>query len=390
MQFKLFSIAFISAVLLCSSCQHLKYSPTMSSRDRSGTPSKENAAQRQARAENARSYTPEQEEAVLFVQRHSDATTVLDKTDQDFLDNIVQPAPGSPEEAALTLGIIKEVLGETYANSESNFVESDTQAEPKPSERQKNPTRTTKPSLEQISETRNIDLAAALENNLLLRSNDISNLALEALENSQNTPEFNNSIRSILGRRVAVWQQLENKVDVRSDAPKLKNLNSEPTEFETAEDLAPADTNPAANDPSNSTQQNAMTEENAEPLYLSPDDQDLAAIQRLIDEGETNLALKKLRQIPKSSPMYAGARSKLKQISQQHVRELRAKAAQAYQNALPVADRDLKITYLEEARKYLEQALKTYGDSDDSDTIRSNLSLITDEIEQLKDGDKTF
>jgi hypothetical protein len=62
------------------------------------------------------------------------------------------------------------------------------------------------------------------------------------------------------------------------------------------------------------------------------------------------------------------------------VQDLRQKAAQAFQNAMPVADNRAKAVYLKQAKDLLEQALKDYPVADQLDTVRDNLAVITRDL----------
>ncbi len=87
-----------------------------------------------------------------------------------------------------------------------------------------------------------------------------------------------------------------------------------------------------------------------------------------------------MARIDNRDPFFDQAREKIKIYSNRAVQDLRQKAAQAFQNAMPVADNRAKAAYLKQAKELLEQALKDYPVADQLDTVRDNLAVITRDL----------
>jgi lipid II:glycine glycyltransferase (peptidoglycan interpeptide bridge formation enzyme) len=81
--------------------------------------------------------------------------------------------------------------------------------------------------------------------------------------------------------------------------------------------------------------------------------------------------------------MRSTAQEKVKEFSNRGVQDLRRKAADAFQNARPVSDPKARASYLQQAKGYLEEALKDYPDATLLPTVRDNLRMITRDLEQL-------
>ncbi|MCX6130965.1 MAG: hypothetical protein NTX25_18145, partial [Proteobacteria bacterium] len=88
--------------------------------------------------------------------------------------------------------------------------------------------------------------------------------------------------------------------------------------------------------------------------------------------------------IENSDPFFDQAKEKIKVYSNRAVQDLRQKAAQAFQNAMPVADDRAKLAYLKQAKDLLELALKEYPTADQLDTVRENLAVITRDLSGLE------
>ena len=102
----------------------------------------------------------------------------------------------------------------------------------------------------------------------------------------------------------------------------------------------------------------------------------------LSELGQFDAALGKLKSISSDSANYVYARDRMRQISNNAANELRKKAATEYQSAQGVHETKLKANFLERAKKYLEDALEKYPDSDQKKTITENLNMIERDLKR--------
>ncbi len=110
----------------------------------------------------------------------------------------------------------------------------------------------------------------------------------------------------------------------------------------------------------------------------------LAEAEVLADQGDYLAAIRKLDRVSFPSPERSKADLKTKDYSSAAVQELRRKASQAFQTARPAADKPTRLRYLNEAKGYLEDAIKNYPDAPQLGTVRDNLSMIISEIEKTE------
>lgn len=109
----------------------------------------------------------------------------------------------------------------------------------------------------------------------------------------------------------------------------------------------------------------------------------LRQAQRFAERGDYKQAIQYASRIARKDPLYPAASEKIKAFSNQAVQDLRQKAAQAFQSALPVNDRETRVAYLEQARQYLVQALEEFPEADHLGTVRENLAVISQDLENL-------
>lgn len=94
-------------------------------------------------------------------------------------------------------------------------------------------------------------------------------------------------------------------------------------------------------------------------------------------------AIQFAKQIDDRDPFYPAAQEKIKLFSNMAVQDLRKKAANAFQRALPVSDIDTKISYLQQAKEFLEQAINEFPEADQIQTVEQNLEVISQDLENL-------
>lgn len=96
-------------------------------------------------------------------------------------------------------------------------------------------------------------------------------------------------------------------------------------------------------------------------------------------------AIKLLDQISGQSP-YAPTRDQLiVKYSNEAVKDLRRKAARAFQNSQPVTNVSVKLDYLREAEEYLIRAYEDFPKANQLDKVRENLSVIQERIANLEE-----
>jgi hypothetical protein len=213
-------------------------------------------------------------------------------------------------------------------------------------------------SLEALALEKQLDLPSALEQNNLLKNFVIYQQVVRALRNSNNSPEFITKVKDVIDRQASQWtgEGAQALFDSTQGMEDDSEMNSGITRNAVA-DLRSGDS-------------------------LLMEAQSLAAGKKFKD------AITKASQVNNRSPLYDTAQEKIITFSTEAVQELRRKAAQAFQNAIPVADIKARTAYLEQAKSHLEDALKNYpqAPADQLSTVRENLAVIARDLERL-DGD---
>lgn len=114
----------------------------------------------------------------------------------------------------------------------------------------------------------------------------------------------------------------------------------------------------------------------------------LRQAQRFAERGDYKQAIQYATRIAQKDPLFPVAFETIKAFSNQAVQDLRQKAAQAFQSALPVNDRETRVAYLEQARQYLVQALDEFPEADQLGTVRENLAVISQDLDSMSGQDR--
>jgi len=216
-------------------------------------------------------------------------------------------------------------------------------------------------SLESVLAHQGINLAESIGRNPLLKTASFLKLVQRALDQSEDSPAFVESVRIAIAEQAKDWNQLNGNAEVR-------DAGSE-DEGETVPEGEP--TEPAG----------PITFEVAPPRQ---GEQMLQEAQHLADRGSFKEAIERAHAISEDDPVHLQARDKIKRFSNKAVQVLRQKAAQAYESAMPVTDPTAKAAYLEHAQKYLNEALADYPQADQVLAVKENLAVISSTLETLR------
>ncbi len=111
--------------------------------------------------------------------------------------------------------------------------------------------------------------------------------------------------------------------------------------------------------------------------------------QYLANKGMFKEAIIKMFRVQLGDPFYAMAQEKIRDYSARGVQSLRSKAAQAFQTASQMNDRE-KISYLERAKKLLEEAIEKYPNSDQIEMVKKNIAVIENDMKNLTPTNQNF
>ena len=265
------------------------------------------------------------------------------------------PVKGSVEEAALAVGLVRGFI--SSKETQRSFGQSGIEVETDVPEQEEGPE-----SLEKVLADRSFDLSVALVSNPMLKSHSFQMFLLKAVKLSKNqSQEFLAGLRESIRKNSEEWSRLSQDLD----------SVGEPQEGQEAD---PAGT--------------AMEAEAAPALpfgeeVFSGDEARIREAQGLTEQGQFREAVDVLRAIPGDSLYLAEAQSKIREISNLAVQNLRRKAARAFQSARPISDHNTRAAYLRDAKKFLEEALEIFPESDQLHTVRQNLNVINKSLELM-------
>ncbi len=227
-------------------------------------------------------------------------------------------------------------------------------------------------SLEQTFRDQNIDLTQIITRNQHLNNSGIYSTLQDLLERTQNSEIFYQRMTNILNSKepqVAavnpITPPIENAQAVPQPTPKESGISQAPS-IEYVE---------------SSEVKTALSE-------LKKSDTALMQAQRLADKGEYRQAIDQVEKVDRSDPFYDLAKEKIKSFSNLAVQDLRKKAAEAFQNAMPIQEPRAKLSYLYQAKDLLEKAIKDYPVADQLDRVRENLEVIKRDVENLEGSNR--
>jgi hypothetical protein len=294
---------------------------------------------------------------LTFVRKHISPNSTFGGSEHEFVASLPNnPASGSIAEAALALGLVKSVLHPLHGD-QATFQEAEITEE---GETASKPVSSS--SLEALCKSRQVSLADALVENPLLASYGVAKQVMAATWRSSNSEDFVNEVTVAVRGQANLWAGF---------AIELGGATAVATEDQPAPDGG-AMPPPVVDDvPPN-------------PADLRGGDSVLAEAQALADRGNYQAAIKKAAGVPDGSPMHASAKDKIREFSNLAVQDLRRKAAQAFQSAMPITDVKARAGYLKQAKTYLEDAIKNYPEATQLPTVRDNLRVISRDLEKLE------
>lgn len=301
----------------------------------------------------------EQEE---FVKKQSDPDAEFGERGHDFATRLpANPAVGTLAEAAVVLGVIggaTQPLGLTTPSFEESDIGDATHAKSAGNGM----------SLEKMSKERGINLVDALNENAWLKSYGVARRVYQATQVTSDSEDYKKEVLAALHREATKWAKLSQEFGgavipppPSADVPVAATTGTIPPPVEAPQDLPPPN-----------------------PTDLRSGDAVLAEAQSLADRGNYEAAIKKANAVAPASPMYASAQEKVKDFSNLAVQDLRRKAAQSFQSAMPITDIKVRTQYLLQAKQYLEQAIKDYPAATQLPTVRDNLRVISRDLEKLQ------
>lgn len=273
----------------------------------------------------------------------------------------LQPNPASLEEAAIGFGIVYYFL-KYMDEKRPKFEEADLHVDVS-AEHSITSLDEELQSIEELAVEKKYNFAAALTQNQLLKSYKFQVDLLQALKLGKGqSVEFVHEVKQIVMANAQQWGSVEQEF--------WEKGNKAEDEIELSEDNSEGQIAPALPFGGES---------------LGADENLLEEAQAYADQGDFKLAVEKLRKFSKNSLFYAAAVEKIKEFSNIAVHDLRRKAAQAFQSAKPIADRNVRASYLEKAKEYLESAIQLYPEADQISRVKQNLEVISKNLDVISE-----
>ena len=208
-----------------------------------------------------------------------------------------------------------------------------------------------------------VELPSTLVDNMFLRNVTTYKLVKSILQRSSDSESYRDSLNEVITNEASNWAVL---------APSV--FQQAPESTETQEEVA----------------DKVPTIEEDQEITFGPGDLEFADTvlmysQKLADKGEYKKAISQIKRISEKDPAYMKASLSLKRLSNIAVLDLRQKAAQAFQSAMPIESATAQYSYLEQAKLFLEEALTDFPEAENRNTVEENLNIITKRLKQLEE-----
>jgi hypothetical protein len=288
------------------------------------------------------------------------------------------PSGGTIHEAALVVGLLRDVLTPIGVSSRLSDTES-------PSTRldsrgkMPTPTATSKfvgsRAIELRAQGAGLDLIGALANNPYLKGRTVYKMAFDALMLGGNSPIFTDNLRAAIQSESAGWGQFATQLGAKVGLTVQDNM---PTPANGTIDAQGGDI-VTLNSQSNTSQAVSATAGLTSGSALL-----LAKAQELAAKDQIEQAIATAKMVPESSETYSVAKLNIKTWSDRATQDLRKQAANQYRASSGTPDSNGKKVYLSKAQTLLEEALTKYPDSSNLETIKENLEIINQELNRLE------
>jgi hypothetical protein len=299
-------------------------------------------------------------------------------TENDYTENDRQifnsipasPSGGTIHEAALVIGVLRDVLTPIGAQRELA--------------RASDGTSVSRNSLQSKTQEKGLDLIEALSINPYLKGRAVYLMAHDALQKGGNSSGFVQNLYSVLRKETSDWEQFATTLAGTTQSPNAATTATLPSSASNARvDAKPPTPSPTVTSPNmNPDQVNASSSGLAEPSAEGA--QILAKAQELAAKEQIEQAILAAKKIPENSESYSAARQNIKIWSDRATQDLRKQAAYQYRASSATNDPSGKRVYLGKARSLLEEALTRYPESSNLETIKENLEIINGELNRLE------
>lgn len=318
-------------------------------------------------AKRSPSVSVDAEYAAFFSRMVVPENDYTEKDRQIFSSIPASPSGGTIHEAALVIGVLRDVLTPIGAQRELPLSSDGASL--------------SRHSLQSKTQEKGVDLIEALSSNPYLKGRAIYLMAHDALQKGGNSPSFVQTLYAVIRKETSEWEQFASKLAATSQSSNSATIATLPASPSAGLGDAkqplptPAVTSPNAN-PVNTTS-SGLTEPSSEGAQILAKAQELAAKEQI---EQAILAAKK---IPQTSESYSAARQNIKIWSDRATQDLRKQAAYQYRASSATNDPSGKRVYLSKARSLLEEALARYPESSNLETIKENLEIINGELNRL-------
>jgi hypothetical protein len=287
------------------------------------------------------------------------------------------PSGGTIHEAALVVGLLREVLTpvggltalqakETNAASTATINSSNPNAVIATPEPQTDQRRV----LESRAREKGLDIVSAMASNPYLKTEGIFAMAWDASRIEGNSQVFVQNLATVIKTETRLWLDLAKRMGIEpiSTSQSVNDVATTKPGIETPSLPTPA---------SESLAVPASEADNAEATKF------MGKALEWAQKENYEKAILEARKVAEGTDQFLSAQESIRAWANKAVQELRRQAANQFRSGTSTNDAAAKKSYLTKAKNNLEEAINKFPEASTLDTVKENLDIITKELERI-------
>jgi hypothetical protein len=291
---------------------------------------------------------------------------------------------GTIHEAALVVGLLREVLTPVGGQATARFKDTETSTHSSTNTSNPNAVIATTESqpeshidqrrvLESRAREKGLDLVSALASNPYLRNQGIFTMAWDASRIEGNGQVFIQNLAAVIKTETRLWLDL------------AKRMGIEPVVTSQTASASVAMKPVSEDESANATPPTPMSESLAIPATEAENAEATKSMGKAMEwaqKEDYEKAIMEARKVTQGTNQYPNAQENIKSWANKAVQELRRQAANQFRSGTSTNDASAKKSYLTKAKNNLQDAITKYPEASTLDTVKENLEIISKELER--------
>ncbi len=291
------------------------------------------------------------------------------------------PSGGTVHEAALVVGILREVLTPVGGLTALQGKEMDTTSTPSTNSSNPNAVIATPESqvdqrrvLESRAREKGLDIVSALASNPYLKTEGIFAMAWDASRIEGNSQVFVQNLATVIKTETRLWLDLAKRMGIEPPMTPQSNSDMAATKPVIETTTTPTPT------PIPTSESLAVPASEADNMEAN---KFMGKALEWAQKENYEKAIVEARKVAQGTEPFLSAQESIRTWANKAVQELRRQAANQFRSGTSTNDAAVKKSYLTKAKNNLEEAINKYPEASTLDTVKENLDIITQELGRI-------